>query len=79
MADDARAAALVISTIGLAHSLGMRMVAEGVESRAALVELARHGCDQVQGFYLSRPVPAAELELWLDERWAGHLDTRLPR
>jgi len=50
MADDARAAALVVSTIGLAHSLGLRMVAEGVESRAALVDLARHGCDQIQGF-----------------------------
>jgi diguanylate cyclase (GGDEF)-like protein len=68
MADDARAAALVFSTIGLAHSLGLRMVAEGVENRSALVELARHGCDQAQGYHISRALPAAELDLWLEER-----------
>ena len=68
MTDDARAAALVVSTISLAHSLGLRMVAEGVEDASALAELARHGCDEVQGFHLSRPVPALELELWLDAR-----------
>ncbi|MDP9219328.1 MAG: EAL domain-containing protein, partial [Actinomycetota bacterium] len=55
MADDARAAALVGSTIDLAHSLGLRMGAEGVENHVALTELARLGCDQAQGFYLSRP------------------------
>ena len=68
MADDARAAALVFSTIGLAHSLGLRMVAEGVESKAALTELARHGCDQAQGYHISRAVPVAELDLWLEQR-----------
>jgi EAL domain-containing protein (putative c-di-GMP-specific phosphodiesterase class I) len=55
MADDARAAALVASTIALAHSLGMRMVAEGVETDVAYTELARLGCDQAQGYYMSRP------------------------
>src|SRR5665811_700090 len=54
MADDARAAALVASTIALAHSLGLRMVAEGVENDVAYAELARLGCDQAQGFYMSR-------------------------
>ena len=68
MADDARAAALVIATISLAHSLGLRMVAEGVESAAALAELVRNGCDEAQGYYLSRPVPAVELELWLERQ-----------
>jgi len=68
MADDARAAALVESTIALAHSLDLCMVAEGVESRAAYNELARYGCDQAQGYYLARPVPAVELDLWLLER-----------
>jgi diguanylate cyclase len=68
MADDARAAALVFSTIALAHSLGLRLVAEGVESRAALDELAAHGCDQAQGYHVSRPLPAPELEHWLDGR-----------
>jgi diguanylate cyclase (GGDEF)-like protein len=73
MADDARAAALVFSTIGLAHSLGLRMVAEGVENAAAMSELTRNGCDQAQGFHLCRPIPAAELDLWLDQRNAAAL------
>jgi diguanylate cyclase (GGDEF)-like protein len=68
MADDARAAALVFSTISLAHSLGLRMVAEGVENLASLKELADHGCDQAQGYYISRGLPPAELGLWLEER-----------
>ena len=68
MSDDARAAALVASTIDLAHSLGLRMVAEGVETEVAYRELARLGCDQGQGYYMSRPVPAAELDYWLDNR-----------
>jgi diguanylate cyclase (GGDEF)-like protein len=68
MADDDRAAALVASTIVLAHSLGLRMVAEGVEDDVAYAELARLGCDQAQGFYMSRPVPAVELDEWLGSR-----------
>jgi diguanylate cyclase (GGDEF)-like protein len=68
MSEDARAASLVASTIDLAHSLGLRMVAEGVETGAAYDELARFGCDHAQGFFMSRPVPAAELDLWLDAR-----------
>jgi diguanylate cyclase (GGDEF)-like protein len=70
MADDARAAALVFSTIALAHSLGLRMVAEGVENGTALAEVTRHDCDQAQGYYLCRPVPAVELDHWLDQRAA---------
>jgi EAL domain-containing protein (putative c-di-GMP-specific phosphodiesterase class I) len=68
MAEDERAAALVASTIDLAHSLGLRMVAEGVETEIAYAELARLGCDQGQGFLMSRPIPAAELEVWLSNR-----------
>jgi diguanylate cyclase (GGDEF)-like protein len=68
MADDARALALVASTIGLAHTLGLRMVAEGVETHVAYTELVRLGCDQAQGDYMSKPVPVAELEQWLISR-----------
>jgi len=78
MAHDARAAALVISTIGLAHSLGLRMVAEGVEDAVALSELTRHGCDQAQGYHLSRPVPAADLDAWLDQRGASSPQAAAP-
>ena len=68
MVDDARAAALVAATIGLGHSLGPRVVAEGVETTTAYTELIRQGCTQAQGYYLSRPLPAAELDHWLDTR-----------
>ena len=65
MTDDARAAALVASTIDLAHSLGLRMVAEGVETEVAYAELTRLGCDQAQGFLMSKPLAAAKLDRWL--------------
>ena len=70
MAYDARAASLVASTIDLAHSLGLRMVAEGVESSVAYDELARYGCDHAQGFFMSHPIPARELDSWLAARHA---------
>ncbi|MDQ1536004.1 MAG: hypothetical protein QOE58_397, partial [Actinomycetota bacterium] len=78
MAGDARAAALVASTIALSHSLNLRMVAEGVETEGAYAELARLGCDQAQGFFISRPVPAAELSHWLNNRRAVSESTYVP-
>ena len=67
MADDPRAAAIVRSTIDLAHSLGMTLVAEGVEDEATAGQLALSGCDEAQGFYFSKALPALELEAWLDQ------------
>src|ERR1700686_2572765 len=60
--------AIVRSTVNLAHSMGMRVVAEGVEDQATWDLLAALGCDIAQGYYLSRPVPAQDLVRWLDER-----------
>jgi diguanylate cyclase (GGDEF)-like protein len=68
MADDPRAAAIVRSTISLAHSLGMRLVAEGVENGITADHLALSGCDVSQGFFFSCALPADELESWLDDR-----------
>jgi EAL domain-containing protein (putative c-di-GMP-specific phosphodiesterase class I) len=68
MADDARSAALVASTIALAHSLGLRIVAEGVETRVVFTELRHLGCDQAQGYFMSRPMSADELDFWLSNR-----------
>lgn len=68
MADNARSAALVASTIALAHSLNLRMVAEGVETGDVFTELRQLGCDQAQGYFMSRPMPAAELDHWLNNR-----------
>jgi predicted signal transduction protein with EAL and GGDEF domain len=79
MADDARAAALVASIIALAHSLGLRIVAEGVETHVAYTELRRLGCDQAQGYFMSRPVPAAELDHWLSNRPAIDQPTNTPK
>lgn len=78
MTDNARAAALVSSSIALAHSLGLRMVAEGVETDCAYAELARLGCDQAQGYFISKPVPAAQLDHWLRNRAAVDLPTPTP-
>src|SRR5919197_1941507 len=65
MLEDSGAAAIVQSTVELAHALGLRMVAEGVESEAHLRELARLGCDVAQGYHVSRPVTAEQLATWL--------------
>jgi hypothetical protein len=59
---------LVASTIALAHSLDLRMVAEGVETDVVYTELKRLGCDQAQGYLMSRPVSAVELNHWLSNR-----------
>jgi diguanylate cyclase (GGDEF)-like protein len=68
MTEDAGAAAIVRTTIDLAHSLGLTMVAEGVETEAALAELARLGCDLAQGYHISKPLPAEQLTAWLQAR-----------
>jgi len=65
MARDEVDAAIVRSTIELGHSLGLRVVAEGVETKDAYDALVAMGCDAAQGYYLSRPLPAADLEQWL--------------
>jgi diguanylate cyclase (GGDEF)-like protein len=60
---DKRAVAVIRSTIELAHSLGLRIVAEGIETLAALALVDDLGCDAAQGFLMGRPVPAEELDL----------------
>jgi diguanylate cyclase (GGDEF)-like protein len=71
MAGDVRDLAIVAATVDLGHRLGLRVVGEGVATRAAWEALAAHGCDEAQGDLLSRPLPAAELCAWLAARPAG--------
>ncbi|HTN64831.1 MAG TPA: EAL domain-containing protein [Burkholderiaceae bacterium] len=58
-------ATIVRSTIDLGHNMGLRVVAEGIESDTALQLLARMGCDQGQGYFISRPMPADQFLGWL--------------
>ena len=62
---DPEEAAIARSVINLARSLELQVIAEGVETEAQLSYLRRHGCDQVQGFFFSRPLPAHDLEALL--------------
>lgn len=70
LSTDARQAAIVAGIISLAKQLGMQVVAEGVEKPDQLEMLASMGCDLVQGYIFSPPVPAAEFARLL-ERDAG--------
>lgn len=59
--------AIVRAIIVMAHSLGLAVVAEGVEELAQLNFLRENGCDEIQGYFISRPVPAAQLTPILQE------------
>jgi EAL domain-containing protein (putative c-di-GMP-specific phosphodiesterase class I) len=67
MGTDVRDAAIVRHSIDLGRSLGLRVVAEGVESAEDHALLAEMGCDHGQGFHFSRALPAAEFEAWVIE------------
>jgi diguanylate cyclase (GGDEF)-like protein len=70
MAVDERLAKIVSSTTALVHSLGKKVVAEGVENAATWELLREAGCDIAQGYYLARPMGFTELRAWLDA--GGH-------
>jgi diguanylate cyclase (GGDEF)-like protein/PAS domain S-box-containing protein len=64
MTSDKNDFTIVRSTIELAHDLGLRVIAEGVEDQATWDLLVKLGCDLAQGYHMSRPLPAAALRQW---------------
>jgi EAL domain-containing protein (putative c-di-GMP-specific phosphodiesterase class I) len=60
--------------IGLAHSLGMRVIAEGVEDETQAEWLAQLGCHEAQGYYFGRPMSGDELDAWLRVHYPRHPD-----
>jgi len=67
---DPESAAIARAIIAMAHNLSLRAIAEGVEAEEQLEYLRLHGCDEIQGYYVSPPVSALDFELLLrEERW----------
>jgi diguanylate cyclase (GGDEF)-like protein len=67
MENDRDDAIIVHSTIDLAHNMGLTVVAEGVENLATLDMLQSLGCDFLQGYYISRPLPVGALLQWIEK------------
>jgi diguanylate cyclase (GGDEF)-like protein/PAS domain S-box-containing protein len=72
------AEAIVRAVVGLGHSLGIRTCAEGVETPGQFAFLEEEGCDEVQGYYFSRPIPASDLARLLIPGSAPALELRRP-
>ena len=63
-------AAITTAIIAMGHALGLRVIAEGVETEAHLSLLQKQGCDEIQGYLVGRPVPA--------DRFVEHLSRKRP-
>lgn len=68
MRGDKNDAIIVHSIIELAHNLGLRVIAEGVENQQTLSQLQQRKCDMAQGFHISPPLPADALQQWLQDQ-----------
>ena len=73
---DPRSRMIVASTVQMAHALGLRTVAEGIEDAATAADLIAMGVDVLQGYHLSRPLPPEQVETWIWQ-WASYFDVSL--
>lgn len=71
LVSDGNSAVIVRATIDMAHELGLNVVAEGIETKEAFEMLQELGCDTVQGFYISRPLPVDEAVKWMEKNNAS--------
>jgi diguanylate cyclase (GGDEF)-like protein len=77
MENDVGDTKIVRSTIDLGHNMGLRVVAEGIESEAVWRLLAALGCDEGQGYFMSRPIPGDKLVEWI-RNWVPPVRSALP-
>jgi EAL domain-containing protein (putative c-di-GMP-specific phosphodiesterase class I) len=66
MDSDPGNATIVQSTIDLGHNLGLKVIAEGVETERCYGDLAKMGCDYAQGYFLSKPLSPQKMSVWLE-------------
>ena len=66
--------AIVAAVIAMGHSLGLKIVAEGVETAHHLAVLKQHHCDELQGWLFSKALPAAEFETWVLQHCSPPVD-----
>jgi diguanylate cyclase (GGDEF)-like protein/PAS domain S-box-containing protein len=70
MSSDATSRSIVDSIIALAHTMSLRVIAEGVETAEQAARLSATGCDYLQGYHFGRPMPAEELAVFVEQRAA---------
>jgi len=68
---------MVLKTIEIGHELGLKVVAEGVETASHLDVLRAHGCDLAQGYFFSKPLPPVDFSAWLTKHIAEQKSTRI--
>lgn len=71
MANDKKDECIVKGAVDLAHALGLKVVAEGIEDKKTLDILTEMGCDYAQGYYMAKPMPCDDLLVWMqDSEWS---------
>ncbi len=79
MVNDQGDTKIVRSTIDLGHNMGLRVVAEGIENAAIWHLLAHLGCDQGQGYFMSKPIAADQLGAWMAQWQPPTMPTPIPQ